>query len=175
MGKLKKGYVHIYTGDGKGKTTAAIGLSIRAIGCGMKVFIAQFIKGMKYSEIKILERLSDDITVKQYGRGCFIKGKPKEEDVIAAREGLSDAKRHMLSKAYDIVILDEINVADYFGLIETEEIIEFVKQKPVDVELVLTGRRADERLIELADLVTEMKEVKHYYSKGIAAREGIER
>jgi len=175
MPRLKKGYVHIYTGDGKGKTTAAIGLAIRAIGCGLKVFLAQFIKGMKYSEIKLLESLGDSIKIIQYGRGCFIKGKPTEEDIEAAQKGLIKAKEIMLSGDYDLVILDEINVAQYFGLLSVSDILDFIKDRPENIELILTGRRADERLIEKADLVTEMKEIKHYYEKGVKARQGIER
>jgi len=173
--KLKKGYVHLYFGTGKGKTTAAIGLAIRAAGCGLKVFLGQFIKGMRYSEIKCLERLRENITIKQYGRGCFIRGKPKEEDIEAAQKGLSEIKSILASGKYDLVILDEITIAQYFGLITNDDIIGLIEIKPEHVELVLTGRKASPKIIERADLVTQMKEVKHYYTSGVTARKGIEK
>ena len=140
---LSKGYVQVYFGTGKGKTTAAIGLAIRAAGCGLKVYIAQFIKGLVYSEIKALQKFKDSITVKQYGRGCFIKNEPAEKDIEAAKQGLEHASQVILSGKYDVVILDEITIAQYFGLITTEEIIELIKSKPSHVELVLTGRKVD--------------------------------
>ena len=172
--KLKKGYTQVYTGTGKGKTTAAIGLAVRAAGCGMQVFIGQFVKGMKYSEIKCLGLLGDNITVKQYGLRCFIRKEPTEEDIRAAMEGFAYAKRMMLSGKYDLVILDEITIAEYFGLISTDDIINLIDSKPGHVELVLTGRYADQRIIDRADLVTEVLEVKHPYQQGIPARKGIE-
>ncbi len=170
-----KGYVHIYTGDGKGKTTAALGLALRAAGAGLKVFFAQFLKNGTYSEHRALERFSDLIQVRQYGRGCFVSGKPKDEDIEYAKKGLEEVKQIIGSGKYDLVVLDEINIAVYFGLIDVDEVLELIRQKPANVELVLTGRRADSRLIEVADLVTEMKEVKHYYKKGVLARVGIEK
>jgi cob(I)alamin adenosyltransferase len=172
---LAKGYVQLYFGDGKGKTTAAIGLAVRAAGCGLKVFIGQFIKGLVYSEIKCLRNLSENITVRQYGRGCFIRKEPAEEDIFAAKKGLSDVKKILLSGKYDVVILDEITIAEYFKLISVAEILELINLKPQNVELVLTGRKADSKIIEAADLVTEMKEIKHYYTKNVQARKGIEK
>lgn len=174
MTKLTKGYVQVYTGNGKGKTTAAIGLAIRAAGYGLKVFIAQFIKGMKYSEIKALERFDDLITVKQYGRGCFIRGKPSAKDIELASMGVDELEKIIISGKYDLIILDEIIVAGYFNLIGKERILKLIELRPDNIELVLTGRKADRSIIEAADLVTEMKEIKHYYNDGVNARKGIE-
>jgi cob(I)alamin adenosyltransferase len=170
-----KGYVQVYTGDGKGKTTAALGLALRAFGAGLNVYMAQFVKGRQYSELESLKKLSEHFIVKQYGRGCFINNAPTEEDFQAAKGALKEIRKIMLSGEYRIIILDEVNIATHYGLITVEELIEFILDKPEDVELVLTGRHADPRVMELADLVTEMKAIKHYYQKGIQAREGIEK
>ena len=170
-----KGYVHIYTGNGKGKTTAALGLSIRAAGAGLKVFIAQFIKNGDYSEIKALKRYSDFITVEQFGLGCFIRGKPTPEDIEAARKGIEKIKSIVSSGNYKMVILDEANVAVKLGLFSVEDLLYIIADKPEEVEIVITGRNADQRLIEKSDLVTEMKEIKHYFQKGVKARVGIEK
>ena len=170
-----KGFVQVYTGDGKGKTTAALGLALRAAGAGLKVYIAQFVKGMKYAELISLEKLSEHITVKQYGRDCFIKKNPEEEDIRAAQIGLKEVREIMCSGKYQVIILDEANIATYYNLFSVEDLLDFIRARPEDVELVITGRRADPRIIEAADLVTEMKEVRHYYQKGIQARDGIEK
>ena len=170
-----KGYVQVYTGDGKGKTTAALGLAMRAAGAGLKVYIAQFVKGMKYAELITLEKLSELITVKQYGRNCFIKNSPEEEDIRVARDGLKDVREIMISGKYQVIILDEANIATFYNLFTVEDLLDLVREKPEGVELVITGRRADPRIIEAADLVTEMKEVKHYYNEGVQARDGIEK
>jgi cob(I)alamin adenosyltransferase len=169
------GYTQIYTGDGKGKTTAALGLSLRAAGAGLKVYIAQFIKSGDYSEIKALARFADQITVEQFGLGRFIKGKPSPEDVAAAGKGLAAVRNALKSGEYQVVIMEEGNVAALCGLFPVDEILEIMSQKPGDVELVVTGRGADPRVIDRADLVTEMKAVKHYYQAGVAARVGIEK
>ena len=169
-----KGYVHVYTGNGKGKTTAAIGLAIRAAGAGMRVFIAQFVKGMHYSELDALDRYADRITLKQYGRECFIEKEPEEEDIQAARQGLEEVKGILASGDYQMVILDEANIATHYNLFSPDELIEVVRSKPEAVELVITGRNADPKVVALADLVTEMKEIKHYYNRGVQARAGIE-
>jgi len=174
MAKLEKGYVQIYTGNGKGKTTAAFGLALRAAGNDMKVFIGQFIKGMKYCEIKALEKLSEHITVKQYGRGCFINKKPDGKDIRTAVSGFEELKKIVASCNYDLVILDEINIALHFHLISIDDVIELIDSKPDEMELVITGRKADKRLIDKADLVTEMSEVKHYYKNGVLSRKGID-
>lgn len=170
-----KGYIQVYTGDGKGKTTAALGLALRAAGAGLKVYIAQFVKGMEYSELKALRNLSDSIVVKQYGRDCFIYRQPEEEDGRLAQEGLKDVYNVMCSGQYHLVILDEANIATHFNLFSVEDLLDLIHGKPENVEIVITGRMADPRIIEEADLVMEMREIKHYYQKGVQAREGIER
>ncbi|MBI5075194.1 MAG: cob(I)yrinic acid a,c-diamide adenosyltransferase [Nitrospirae bacterium] len=172
---MRKGYVQVYTGNGKGKTTAALGLALRAAGAGLRVYIMQFIKKRRCSEHKALERFDDLITIKQSGKGFILKKKANASDREAARLGLEEAKMIMQSCDYDLIILDEANVAVNRDLISTEELIEVMEMKPATVELVITGRYADERIIEKADLVTEMKDVKHYAKKGIKARIGIEK
>ena len=169
------GYVQIYTGDGKGKTTAALGLALRAAGAGLRVYIAQFIKSGDYSEIKALGRYEDRITVEQFGLGRFIKGQPAPEDVSAARKGLQAIRRALDSGKYQVVIMEEGNVAAACGLFPVDEILALMENKPQPVELIITGRGADARVIEKADLVTEMRAVKHYYEVGVAARVGIEK
>ena len=173
-GEIMRGMLQVYTGDGKGKTTAAIGLAIRAAGAGMNVFIGQFVKSMKYNEIKILEKI-DNIKVKQYGLSCFIDKDPDKEDIKAAQEGLEEVSEIISSGEYDLVILDEANIAVYFDLFSVEKLINIVENRKSDVEVVITGRKAEEKLIDKADLVTDMQEIKHYYQIGIKARDGIER
>jgi len=170
-----KGFVQVYTGNGKGKTSAALGLALRAAGAKKRIFIAQFVKGSEYSELKSIARLTPEVTLKQYGRKNFIHNKPTAEDILAAQNGLKEVREIIRSGKYDIVILDEANIATYFDLFSVEDLLSLIAQKPDDVELVITGRYADARIIERADLVTEMQEVKHYYTKGITAREGIEK
>jgi len=170
----RKGFVHLYTGNGKGKTTAAIGLAIRAAGAGMKVFIAQFIKGRHYNELSSLEKFEGQIVIKQYGRDCFIKNEPEEADRMAARRGLDEVEKIVMEGAYDMVVLDEINIALYYKLVDISEVAMMIKKRPEHVELVLTGRYAPQSLIDLSDLVTNMDEIKHYYHNGIEARPGIE-
>jgi cob(I)alamin adenosyltransferase len=169
-----RGYVHVYTGNGKGKTTAAIGLAIRAAGAGMRVYIAQFVKGMHYSELDALNRYADRIRLKQYGRDCFIKNEPTQQDIQAARQGLEEVKGILASGDYEMVILDEANIATRYNLFSADELVELVRSRPESVELVITGRNADPKVIAEADLVTEMKEIKHYYNRGVQARQGIE-
>lgn len=171
---FKRGYVQVYTGDGKGKTTAAIGLALRAAGAGLRVFIAQFVKSGRYSEIEALERFSDLVVCRQYGRGCWLRGEPSEEDIRLAREGLQEIRDIVRSGQSQLVILDEANIATCFKLFDAEDLVSLIDLKPDGVELVFTGRRADPLLIARADLVTEMREVKHYYRKGVSARRGIE-
>jgi cob(I)alamin adenosyltransferase len=173
--KLETGLVQVYTGDGKGKTSAALGLALRAIGRGLKVFMIQFIKGgFDYGELHIIRQLSN-FELKSFGTGKFIKEKPpKKEDIGYAREALELAGRIVASGKYDIVILDEVNVALDLELLKTQDVVRLAKNKPKHVELVLTGRYAPPELIEMADLVTEMKEIKHPYRKGAPARKGIE-
>ena len=170
-----KGYVQIYTGDGKGKTTAALGLALRAAGAGKKVFMAQFIKSGEYSEIKALERFSDLITVKQYGLGRFIKNSPSDKDRAILQKGISEIKAVMTSGDVAVVILDEINVALKLGLVKIKTLLNLMDLRPSHMELVLTGRGADPAILEKADLITEMTCVRHYFAKGVPARKGIEK
>lgn len=169
-----QGYVQVYTGDGKGKTTAALGLALRAAGAGMTVFIGQFIKSAEYSEIKALERFSDLITLKQFGRGCFIRGNPCQADIDVARQALDALHGALKSGDYDVVIADEANVAFKCKLISENDLLGLIDARPDHVELVLTGRGAPPAVVERADLVTEMKPTKHYYERGVLARRGIE-
>lgn len=176
--EFTKGYVQVYTGNGKGKTTAAIGLAVRALGAGLRVFFAQFIKGGRYSEIEMLEdiasRSEGALMCKQYGTGCFIMREPSEADRDAAREGVRDVLAALRNGSYQLVILDEANVAVSLGLLDEADLLRLIEEKPDSTELVFTGRNAPPKLIERADLVTEMTEVKHYYQKGVMARKGIE-
>ena len=171
----RKGYTQVYTGNGKGKTTAAIGLAIRAAGAGLKVFIAQFIKMGDYSEIKALARFSDLISVAQFGLGRFANRQPAPEDIAAAQQGLDRVRAVLASNKYDIIIMEEANVAVKLGLFGEQDLLDLMDRKPPDKELVITGRGASPRVVEKADLVTEMKSIKHYYQKGVAARTGIEK
>ena len=169
-----RGYVHIYTGDGKGKTTAAIGLAVRAAGHDCWTYIGQFMKGQKYGELTALAELPQ-VTVEQYGdEGCIRKENVTEVHVSHAVAGLARAREAMLSGKYDIIVLDEVNVALWFGLLTEDAVLSLIDERPPLVELVLTGRRAPQSLVVRADLVTEMKEVKHYYQDGVVARKGIE-
>lgn len=170
-----KGYIQVYTGNGKGKTTAAFGLALRAAGAGSRVYIAQFLKGRKYSEHSLLKRLSDLITLKQYGRKRFIGDQIELEDVQIALEGLNEIRKIMATGKYQLIILDEANIAVHYNLFSVDDLIKLIDSKPDDVELVITGRYANPKIIEKADLVTEMKEIKHYYRKGVKARVGIEK
>ena len=174
-GDAMKGYVQVYTGDGKEKTTAALGLSLRAAGAGLKVFIAQFVKMGEYSEIKALKRFADLITVEQFGLGRFIKGAPSAGDIKAAQKGLAKVKAVMASGRHQVVILEEANVAVKLKLLSVPDLVDIIATKPEDVELIITGRGADPEIIAKADLVTEMKEIKHYFQQGVAARVGIEK
>jgi cob(I)alamin adenosyltransferase len=171
---MKLGYVQVYTGDGKGKTTAAMGLALRAAGAGLKVYIAQFVKSEKYSEIIALERFSDLITCRLYGSGCWLNGQPNDEDIQCARSGLAEVRRIVTAGQHDVVILDEANIATHFNLLSADDLIDLIDLKPAGVELIFTGRKADPRLIERADLCSEIREIKHYYYKGVLARKGIE-
>ncbi len=173
-GNAMKGYVQVYTGDGRGKTTAALGLSLRAAGAGLKVFIAQFVKMGEYSEIKALKRFADLITVEQLCPGPFIKGAPSTGDIKAAQKRLAKVKAVMASGDYQVVILEEANVAVKLKLLSVQDLVDVIAAKPEDVELIITGRSADPEIIAKADLVTEMKEIKHYFKQGVAARVGIE-
>jgi cob(I)alamin adenosyltransferase len=173
---MKRGYIQVYTGNGKGKTTAALGQAVRSAGAGLRTFIVQLMKEYPYSELEGLEPLADRIVIEQYGGDAFVyKGEePDDEEKAKARQGLDRAVEAMESGEWDVVVLDEACVAVYFHLITTADLLEVVEAKPDTVELVLTGRYCPEEVIERADLVTEMTEVKHYYRQDVRARKGIE-
>jgi cob(I)alamin adenosyltransferase len=176
-GRLERGLVHVYTGDGKGKTTAALGQAFRASGHDLRVFMILFMKGnIEYGELVTAERLKPLVEIHQMGRETFVsKENPDPVDIEWAQKGLHMARKVLSEDQHDIVILDEINVALDFKLIGLSEVMELIEMKPPRVELILTGRAAHPDVIAAADLVTEMKLVKHYYDEGIMARVGIER
>ncbi len=173
--RLEKGLVQVYTGDGKGKTSAAFGLALRAVGRGLKVYVIQFIKGgFDYGELYVVERLPN-FRLKAFGRGKFVTDvPPTTDDVKLAKEAFELAREVVGSGEYDVVVLDEINVALHLKLIGINEVVDLIRRKPKHVELVLTGRYVPLEIVELADLVTEMREVKHPYIKGVPPRKGIE-
>lgn len=175
MAKLEKGIIQIYTGNGKGKTSAAFGLALRALGRGLKVYVIQFIKGgFDYGELHIVDRFPD-MTLKAFGRGRFITDSPpSQEDVQLADDAMSLAEQVVKKGEYDVVILDEVNVAVSLGLVKVERVLNLIKNKPRCVELVLTGRYAPKELVKAAQLVTEMREIKHPFSSGLPARKGID-
>jgi cob(I)alamin adenosyltransferase len=173
--RMKKGYIQIYTGDGKGKTTAALGLALRAAGHGFRTYIAQFMKGQSYGEIKSIN-LIPQIEIEQFGKDTFIQvDQATPQDVQMAKQGLQKATKKMLSKNFNIIILDEINMAIHFKLLDISDVLDFISVKPTKIELVLTGRKAPKELLKHADLITEMRELKHYYTKAVNGRDGIER
>lgn len=167
------GKVHVYTGNGKGKTTSALGLAIRAVGANLNVFIGQFAKGRKYSELKSLKDI-ENIKVEQFGQNYFIKGKPTEENINSAINGFEKIEKILKSGKYEVVILDEANIATFYDLFSVGDLIKIIDNRAKNVEVIITGRMADQKIIDYADLVTEMKEIKHYYQNGVTAREGIE-
>ncbi|WP_010420419.1 cob(I)yrinic acid a,c-diamide adenosyltransferase [Anaerophaga thermohalophila] len=166
--------IHIYTGNGKGKTTAALGLMVRAAGAGKKIFFGQFVKGMAYSEVMLIHEQIPQIEHQLFGRKCFIKREPEPEDYKAAQAGLRTVKELIKSGKYDLMVLDELNIALYYKLFSLEEVLAMLEYLPENIELVITGRYAPPELIEKADLITEMKEIRHYYQNGVKARKGIE-
>lgn len=175
-GKLERGLIQVYTGNGKGKSTASFGLAIRAVGRGLQVRIIQFLKtGIDYGEIETFKRLEPELKVISFGRKGFIsRTGVTEHDYQLCREAFDLAKKIVEEGETDLLILDEINTALYFKLLDLEEVLSFLKNKPYNLELVLTGRYAIQEIIDMADLVTEMKEIKHPFAKGIKARKGIE-
>ena len=175
---LGKGYVQVYTGNGKGKTTCMLGLTLRAVGAGKKVYIGQFMKSERYSEVYAIREFLPGVTIEQYGveSSCFIrKGEANVAHVEAAHAGYKKAMTVLVSGEYDLVILDEINVTVYFELLNEKDALAMIDSRPHGVELVLTGRYATDQVMARADLVTEMREVKHYFDQGVAARIGIEK
>jgi cob(I)alamin adenosyltransferase len=175
QGSRRRGYVQVYTGEGKGKTTAAIGLALRAAGAGWPVFIGQFLKGTSGSEMAALDRFSDCITTRQFGSGRLVGRQAGAIDRDCAERGLSECREAVLSEDYRLVVLDEINMAQALRLLSLASVEALIDDKPDPLELVLTGRWAHSRILERADLVTEMREVKHYFQHGVLARTGIEK
>ncbi len=169
-----KGYVHLYTGDGKGKTTASFGLALRAVGAGLTVVIVQFLKDQPSSEVHAIQRWGDSISIEQFGRRRKIKSPITNEDVKAASAGFRRAWEIMDTSACDLLILDEINCAVHYGLVDVGGVIDLIKKKREGLELVLTGRYAPKELYAYADLITEMIAVKHYKERGVPFRRGIE-
>lgn len=165
--------IQVYTGNGKGKTTAALGLALRAAGANLKVYIGQFAKGCRYSELNSLAKIKN-IKLEQFGRSCFIEKTPTKKDKDLAKRGFEKIQKIILSKKYDLVILDEINIALHFKLLDLREVLNLIKGTPRDIELVLTGRYAHPKILKVADLISEIKEVRHYYKQGHKARKGIE-
>ena len=171
---MEKGYIHVYTGNGKGKTTSAIGLGIRASGAGYKVYMLQFMKGRKYSELVTIDKIKN-FSYSQHGRDEFVNKKnPEQIDIDLAKEGFDHAKKLVKSEKYDMIILDEINVAVDFNLIKLNDVLDLVETKPKGLELVLTGRYANKEFVKIADYVTEMLEIKHPYQQGVEARKGCD-
>ena len=174
--KLDKGLVQVYTGNGKGKTTASLGLVFRALGHGFRIHVMQFMKGQTtYGELESAKQFTDSLTIEQVGLPSFVKhGKQASEDREMAQKALSRAQVLVASGDYDLVVLDELNCAIDFDLVELDVVKELIRSKPAHTELVITGRNAHPDIVDLADLVTEMREIKHYFNAGQVARVGIE-
>ena len=170
---MSRGYIQIYTGDGKGKSTAAFGLAVRALCAGMRVYIGQFVKSIQYNETRLVEYFPN-LKIEQFGLGCLLQRVATVKDREAALEGLEQCRAEMLKGEVDLLVLDEITIAISLHLLTVEEVVELLREKPESVELVLTGRYAPEELLKEADLVTEMKEIKHYYQQGVLSREGFD-
>lgn len=177
MPDIRRGLIIVNTGPGKGKTTAAMGTALRAVGNGMKVLMLQFLKGSwHYGELDAVKAFGDNFVMKQLGRG-FVKVGGTEtdpEDIRMVEEAWQESRDAILSSRWDIVVLDEINYAISYGMLGVEKVVETLKQKPETVHVILTGRNAHPRIVELADTVTEMRQVKHAYESGIQAQRGIE-
>jgi cob(I)alamin adenosyltransferase len=177
MADVRRGLIIVNTGPGKGKTTAAMGTALRAVGQGMKVLMLQFLKGSwHYGELDAVKAFGDNFVMKQMGRG-FVKvggADPDPQDVKMVGEAWEESRRAILSGQWDLVILDEINYAISYGMLDPEKVVETLKEKPEMVHVILTGRNAHPTIVELADTVTEMRQVKHAYEKGVEAQRGIE-
>jgi len=169
-----QGYVQVYTGDGKGKTTAMLGLALRAAGAGLRVYIGQFVKVGPSSEDTAVKSFLPTVTMEQYGPDGLIKPDNMDEAINITQQGLEKARQALYCGEYDMVMLDEINVAVYMGLLKVEHVLELIHKKPQNVELVLTGRYALKEVIDTADLVSEIGDVKHYFNNGVGSRIGIE-
>ena len=177
MTDVRRGLIIVNTGPGKGKTTAAIGTALRAVGNGMKVLMLQFLKGSwHYGELDAVKAFGDNFIMKQLGRG-FVKvggAETDPEDIRMVEEAWQESRDAILSRKWDLVILDEINYAISYGMLDPDKVVETLKQKPEMVHVILTGRNAHAKIVEVADTVTEMRQVKHAYEAGILAQRGIE-
>ncbi len=166
--------IYVFTGNGKGKTTCALGMGLRAAGAGLRVFMVQFLKKDKSSELQSIKKVNN-FDAKTFGRGiCISKKNISSKDFALAKQGFNFVEKMAESKKYDMLILDELNLALKFGLLEVKQVLDFLKEYSKQIDIVLTGRYCPKEIIEIADLVTELKEVKHYYKKGAKARKGIE-
>ena len=173
--RLKQGLIQVYTGDGKGKTTCALGLALRAVGQGFRVFMVQFLKTDDTGEVQAARRLAPDFTMESFGTPGFPRlSEPDPETLAAARQAFARARQVILAGEHDLVILDEVNLSLAANLVPLAEMLEVLRRRPPHVEVVLTGRNAPPELVDLADLVTEMRPVKHYFEAGVKARRGIE-
>lgn len=170
---IEKGYIQVYTGNGKGKTTAALGITLRSLCAGNKVFFGQFMKGRGYSELKASEYF-DNLEMEQFGTPDFLRGRPTAKDIENAKIGLERMRKVLSSGEYDMVVFDEINTTLHFELVPLEDVLAVLDLKPEGTEVILTGRYAPKEIIDRADLVTEMQEIKHYYNAGVNARVGVE-
>jgi len=176
---MKNGYIQIYTGEGKGKTTAALGLLLRALGAGFNVCFCQFVKNGKYSETAGIKKIAessfpDKITTRQFGNKRKVSSPFTDKDKKAAEAGFSEVKQFIATGKFDLIILDELNIAIHHHLISKNEVLKMMKTKPQSLEIIITGRYAEEEIIEAADLVTIMGNRKHYINDGVSARRGIE-
>jgi cob(I)alamin adenosyltransferase len=165
--------IQVYTGRGKGKTTAALGLALRAAGAGKRIYFAQFLKGRQCSELKILKKIKN-IKLEQFGRDCLVKRKPQAKDIALARAGWAKVKKIIRKNFYDLIILDEINIVLKLKILDLKSVLALIKAAGKKVEIVLTGRSAPREILKIADLVSQIQELKHYYKKGVVARKGIE-
>jgi cob(I)alamin adenosyltransferase len=170
---LKQGYIQIYSGDGKGKTTASLGVVLRIIGQGGKVFYAQFIKGKRSSEFKALENFPENFIHRMFGAGRFIKNTPSQDEITMAENGLSECEKALSSGEYDLVVMDELNGAIKCGILKVDQVIKAINMRNSQTELIITGRNAPPELIEIADLISEIRPIKHYFEKGVITRKGI--
>lgn len=171
---MQQGKIQVYTGNGKGKTTAAVGLAVRAAGSGLRVYFGQFMKNNRTGELDSFAKLDGRVTFEQYGTGNELEAVDQAADAEAAQAGLEAAQLALGSEAYDVVVLDEANIADHLGYFEPGALVRLMREKPASVELILTGRYASDEILAEADLVTEMREIKHYFATGTPARCGIE-
>ncbi len=177
---MQQGYIHIYTGNGKGKTTAAFGLALRAICAGKNVYIGQFVKSMQYSEIRLENLLNKvdisfgSLCIEQLGHGCCLDGVIDKEDIWMAQRGWVHCMKMLQSKKWDVMIFDELTIALSLERLEIDKVVQDLQIRNSSTEIIITGRYAPQKLIDIADIVTDMREIKHYYRKGILSRKGID-